>query len=110
MYGLEILGFKEIASEIFSKWSEIPLCKHSKPVSEYQYAYPDNLLEKIAKLIHDGLKGDNFFIANDDQLDKTESSSIIKILNDAWSIFWERPDDFRDWELERIGYLRKKFL
>jgi hypothetical protein len=110
LFGLEVLGFKKISSAIMSKWRELPLCNYSKPVHEYQYAYPDDLIQKIVRLIYDGLKKDKFIIAECGCLEQTKAGSIIKMLNEAWPIFWERPEDFREWEERNINLLKQEFL
>ena len=91
------------------KWRELPLNKYSKPVPEYQYAYPNDLMQKIAKLVFDGLKKDKFFVAERGHIERAPEGSIMKMLNEAWSIFWERPDDFREWEEQNINLLKQEF-
>jgi hypothetical protein len=108
-FGLELLGFKEISSSMMSKWYEIPLCKYSQPVPEYQYAYPDDLMQKIARLVYDGVKRDKFFVAEYGRMEQARDGSVMKILNEAWSIFWERPEDFRWWEEHNINQLKEEF-
>lgn len=109
LFGLGHLGFKEMSSTIMSKWHELPLNEYSQPVPEYQYAYPDDLMQKISRLIFEGLKGDKFFVAERGHLEQARDGSVMKMLNEAWSIFWERPEDFREWEEQNINLLKQEF-
>ncbi len=105
LYGLKILGFDEQADKISSRWAEVTRFWSSKP-PEYQYAYPDKLLKDIAQMTLNGLKESGISIAVSDAL-SANASGIRVLLNRAWKEFWDsKPDDFRNWEKERIGELR----
>lgn len=109
-FGLEIMGFKDVASSIMSKWSDLPLCKYSQPVTEYQYAYPDDLMKKVAELTYQGIKQSGFAIAKPERLRSSDEGTVTKMLNDAWRVFWEKPEKFRDWEKRNIDRLRDTLL
>jgi len=52
------------------------------------------------------LKDGKFSIISPKKLEKQNSDSIVKILNEAWNLFWSNPDTFRDWEEEKIKKLK----
>jgi len=106
LIGLNRLGFKKEASSILSKWNNMPLVLNAEPVVEYQYAYPEDLMKEVAELFLEGLKDGNFSIISPNNLKERNSNSIIKILNDAWNLFWKNPDIFRYWEEKTIQKLK----
>lgn len=53
---LRKIGLGNKASAILSKWNEIPLVANTQPVTEYQYAYPDDLMNELADLFLNSLK------------------------------------------------------
>lgn len=108
--GLNKLGFKEETSVLLSKWSEMPFIANIEPVVEYQYAYPTNLMEKIANLFLKGLRETGFQVLSPNKLENLKQHSIVKLLNQAWKIFWENPTIFRKWEEEEIKKLKSILL
>jgi hypothetical protein len=107
---LNKLGFIEAASDISAKWRTIPLVAHTEPINEYQYAYPDNLMEEISELFLTGLKESGFTLASPKKLETKEPGSIIQLLNEAWDLFWSDPDLFMDWERRTIQQLKAELL
>lgn len=104
--GLNLLGFEDEATEILSKWNAVPFITATQPVPEYQYAYPKELLEEVAYLLLEGLKESGFLIISPEKLKKLDQNSIVKLLNDAWTLFWKKGDEFRVWEEENIKKLK----
>jgi len=104
--GLNRLGFEDEATAILSKWNAMPFITATQPAPEYQYAYPNDLLKDVAFLFLEGLKESNFSIVSPEKLEKLDQNSIVKLLNDAWVLFWEKTNTFRDWEEERIQKLK----
>lgn len=107
--GLELLEFKECSEKIMKEWKNMPLSVVAKPIPEYQYAYPDDLMNELAKLFLKGLADSNFVIIQPERLQKLGNDSIVKLLNDAWTMFWQNPDNYRSWEEGKIQDIKKSF-
>jgi hypothetical protein len=103
---LRNLGLDSEAQRIGSKWSEV-IKSVGKPPVEYQYAYPETLLEEISRLILDSLRQSGFVIFSNELLVDRNKIDIRVILNEAWKVFWEsKPEDFRGWEEKQVAVLR----
>ncbi|RLI97243.1 MAG: hypothetical protein DRO96_01065 [Candidatus Aenigmatarchaeota archaeon] len=105
--GLELLGYTSEAQVIHQKWNQMPFTENVKPITEYQYAYPQTLMKDVAEQILQGLQQDNFSITTPARLASFNNDSIIKTLNDAWTTFWQNPAEFRDWEKQKILYFKE---
>ena len=106
LIGLNKLGFDDEATSILTKWNSMPLVLNTEPIVEYQYAYLEDLMKEVAELFLAGLKDGNFSIISSKKLEKQNPDSIIKILNEAWALFWNNPEEFRDWEEKCIEKLK----
>jgi hypothetical protein len=107
IYGLELLGFKNEAVEMSAKWNAMPYVASVQPPVEYQYAYPKKMMEEIASIFVEGLKGNHFHVTTPGNLKKLDDKSIRKLLNEAWDKFWENPHEFRTWETSIISILKE---
>lgn len=96
--GLKTLGYEDIGNEILNKWKKIPAVYNHRPVNEYQYAYPREIIDKIASSILLCIKKCNFNIMNANSCFSDEDQSISTILNIAWKKFWKEPNEYRVWE------------
>lgn len=103
---LNNLGFKKEAISLLSKWNNMPFAFNIQPVVEYQYAYPENLIKEIANIFLEGLKESSFSVVTPESLNQLDQSNIIKLLNEAWKLFWSNPDTFRHIEEESIKKLK----
>jgi len=106
LVGLGKLGFDSETSLILSKWKSMLLSLNAVPIVEYQYAYPESLMIEVAELFLTGLRQGNLSIISPKGLGEKSPESIIKILNEAWTLFWDNPEGFRDWEEKRIKKLK----
>jgi hypothetical protein len=106
--GLRKLGFENEASNLLLKWNNLPFIANMEPETEYQYAYPTDLMEKVSNLFLEGLRRSNFSIVSPEKLENLDQSSIIKLLNEAWKVFWNNPLTFRDWEEKTIERLKNE--
>jgi len=52
------------------------------------------------------LKKSDFSITTPERLEHFEKDSIIKILNEAWTVFWDDFESFRGWEEKTIEELK----
>jgi hypothetical protein len=105
--GLTKIGLGEMVPLILSRWNEMPLIANTKPVIEYQYAYPDDLMNQIADIFLTGLKDTGFALATQKGLEE-ENSTIISLLNKAWTLFWENPEAFTEWETQTVKGLKNR--
>jgi hypothetical protein len=106
LIGLKKLGFNKEADEIRSQWEKMPFIANIEPVNEYQYAYPEKLMNDVADILLRGLRASNFLIVSPAMIAGLKPNSIVKLLNDAWKEFWINPLLFREWEQDCIKKLR----
>lgn len=105
LMGLTRMGFENEATKISAEWAKATEFWGSRP-AEYQYAYPDSLLETISQFILNGLRQSGISICTADIL-QAAPSGVRNLLNEAWKAFWKKkPEDFRGWEKERLEELK----
>lgn len=104
--GLEEISFSNEAKEILSVWKRMPFATSSRPIHEYQYAYPNLLMKKIAKLILKGIERSEISTLTPERLDGLDTKSIRKMLNEAWNRFWLDSRAFREWETETLDSIK----
>jgi len=105
--GMGLVGFEDEAKTIWSKWKNMPLTTGTQPVVEYQYVYPEELMTEVASAILQGIKESGFAIVLPKRLNELNEKSVIKLLNEAWDLFWKEPNGFRSWEEKKILYLKE---
>jgi len=110
MIGLSKIGFGAKVTSVLSRWNELPLVANRQPVTEYQYAYPDDLMNEIAELFLIGLRESGFALVSPEKLEKKEPDSIVHLLNEAWELFWSNPEAFTDWEGQTVQRLKTEIL
>jgi hypothetical protein len=104
--GLECMGFITDANEIKKKWLEIKKF-WGPPEVEYQHAFPQELLDEMARLTLEGIKASGISVASERELNTAKGNEFRIMLNEAWKVFWTiKPDDFRDWEEKAMKRLR----
>lgn len=108
-FGMELIGFKEEAALIISKWGTMPIALAAKPIPEYQYAYPDALMKEIASLFLKGMRESGFSIADKKKISESAVNDVVRLLNEAWDLFWKDPVNFRKWEEAKIQSLKASF-
>ncbi|MFW6122101.1 MAG: hypothetical protein ACOC80_14565 [Petrotogales bacterium] len=106
LIALKLLGFEDISQDIKTKWDKLPVVSNINPNKFYHFAYPNELMEDIVKILLKGVTDSNFSIIDPKKLSELEDDSIISILNQSWEKFWNEPDTYRDWEREVIGKLQ----
>ncbi len=106
LYTLKKIGFNEEKTTISENWNKMPLSIDVKPENEYKYAYPKDLMYKIAKIFLDGLDRSNFLKITDKSLDNMTKGKVVRILNDAWKSFLKDPEKYGEWEDEIIKELK----
>lgn len=74
---------------------------------EYQYAFPQELLDEMAKLTLEGLRASDVSIVSEKELNLSKDNEFRIMLNEAWKVFWAiKPDEFRYWEEKAMKTLR----
>lgn len=106
LIGLRKLGFDEDADRILLEWQKMPFIANVYPVNEYQYAYPEQLMNDVAGILLKSLRESNFAIVSPAMLKGLRANSVVRLLNDAWREFWDDPMAYRDWERDSIKELR----
>jgi hypothetical protein len=106
LIGLKKLGFNKEASLVLSKWNSLPPVLNREPVVEYQYAYPEDIIKELVDIFLTSLKESEFAIVSPTDLKEQNSNTVIGELNGAWISFWDKPDEFRDWEEKSIEKLK----
>ena len=108
--GLRKLKFDSEAKSILSKWKITPLVSRTKPIAEYHYAYPEDLMEEVGDLLLRGLRDAGFSVVSPEKLGKDNQEDIIDSLNEAWERFWGNPEMFRNWEEKTIRKFKSKLV
>jgi hypothetical protein len=106
--GLKKIGFNNEAKNILSIWNSMPFVTSSKPIHEYQYAYPTSLMEELAELVLKGINKSGILTINPEQLERLEDTSIRKTLNEAWKKFWTQSN-YREWEKTTLKTLNQTY-
>lgn len=102
---LRRIGFDKEAEEIEKRWKQVMSPWGAAPI-EYQYAFPDEILEKISELWLSGLTNSGIVIASPAAVNG-QTGEVRPLLNTAWQKFWESsPTDFRKWETDSLKQLR----
>jgi hypothetical protein len=104
---LRKVGLGNKASAILSRWDEMPLVANTQPVTEYQYAYPDDLMNEVADLFLNGLRAAGFALISEKDIEN-DNDSIVSVLNRAWTLFWEDPEAFIGWETVTVQKLKSQ--
>jgi hypothetical protein len=108
LHGLRLTGFGREADEILTRWREMTTGL-DQPDAYYSHAYPDSLLEEIARTFLAALKAAGIVIASPEMLrDPDESETVRVLLNKAWAVFWSPESDYRNWEVLQIEKLKRR--
>lgn len=105
LMALEALGFDSQRYEIDEKWRTV-MGQRGSPVVEYQYAYPDSLLQYIVNVILAGMRQCGFSIVSEEIINNGKSDDIRNTLNGSWKTYWTSPSDFRRWEINTLNELK----
>jgi hypothetical protein len=106
--GLKLINFNDQSDRISATWSGLPSVKATRPVAEYQYAYPDALLDTICSTFLNGIEECGFVLATPERVRSLSDDSIVKLLTQAWEQFWCNPNGFREWEEMAINRMKSR--
>ncbi len=100
LIALELIGFKDDADLIRSKWEEFKkiIAAVKSDESEFAIAVPEVLLKSAAEHCLIGTKD----IGSDIPTAAT-THKVYTLLNEAWKQFWSNPEDFYNWEHKAYG-------
>jgi|HubBroStandDraft_4_1064222.scaffolds.fasta_scaffold17987_3 hypothetical protein len=94
------MGFGVEASTIGIRWNSFLSYVALNPEPEYHRCFPEELLQQIVEHALKGIEATNLRIAK-----KETSDPVHKLLNEAWSNFWDDPDNFVEWEKHAVTRL-----
>jgi hypothetical protein len=97
---LKRIGCLDAAAEIQARWDELVALSNETAPHRYDLAYPATLLSELAKFFDSechalGLR----------RYASSGSALVSTAVNDAWREFRERPDQFGDFEQQRLAAL-----
>ena len=98
---LTALGFDAEAQRIEGTWQDYVGTMDYFPAPEYRQCYPENLLSGIVAAAQEGIRGSGVVVARPDTL-----VPGVALLNEAWRVFWQTPEDYQVWEAEKLKALR----
>lgn len=99
-YMLTKMGHQQEEKQIVDSWNKF-LSTTSNPVqSNYDYIFPQSIIEELANSVYDGCKAIDLRVYND-QIAKY-TTPVSKMLNEAWEVILSMPQDFKDWEMKKI--------
>jgi hypothetical protein len=97
---LEKMGHQAEVHQLKHNWSQFLTVTNNPVPQNYAYIFPDAILAKLAENVFDGCKSIALKVYNDQIRDFT--NPITKILNDAWVFMLNDPENYAQWEKERI--------
>jgi hypothetical protein len=105
LQGLEAVGFKTEASQIEAKWKQLLSVSKNAPDEDYRWCYPDSLLSEMVPAVLRATEQIKCKIIR-----SGETQGSVKLLNDAWNVFWTNPKTFVEWERGEIARLQDTYM
>jgi len=103
---LDRLRLETDARQIEQRWNDyVALTGHHTP-PDYEFCYPMALLENLAQSVVRGCAGLRLK-AFTKQTPTSGNINIPILLNDAWKEFLAQPDEYPQWEENRLAELRR---
>jgi len=102
---LRHLGFGSEAALIGERWQGLLDILDERPGSHYEDCYPEVLLQPLVEQVLTVFQamGCRAYQPNQD-------SSLLELLNTAWTAFWNDPNSYVAWEKEQITQLTQHYL
>jgi len=101
LHGLRLIDFQNEAALIEQRWTEIVRVSGAIEEPEYQRCFPDHLLEKFAQKAYEAAIESKCRVVAPDA-----NQPIFLMLNEAWSVFWNQPNQYISWERKTVQELR----
>lgn len=92
-------GFSSEADKVESLWNQYLEITQQTSTGNYQDYHPQSVFTAIMEDVEAEIIRNGFFGIKDD-------CCTIKMLNEAWEIFNQSPQKYRDWELKTIEGLK----
>ena len=99
---LSRVGFSQDATAIQSRWQQLLNTIRAGETAEYRRCFPETLLETIVDKAHQGIQALGCQLAQPGM-----QEPIRKLLNDAWTEFWQAPSGYVAWEKTEADKLGK---
>lgn len=105
---LKILKFQGLNSEVRileNKWSSYTKILRDLPPPEYEFCYPDTLLQSLATNVVTGCS----HLGLVSYIEQSKSKNHINfplLLNNAWKLFLGNPHEYIKWEVEQVKRVR----
>jgi len=91
--GLLLVGEKQVAAEIESRWSSLLAVAGQNEPPDFQRYYPDKILRQAVEAAHGG-----YTKMGCRPWPQPTEDNVRTTLNDAWRRFWNSPQGFVAWE------------
>jgi len=101
LYGLRLIDFGDAADEMERRWNTLLQISGAVAEPEYQYCFPEHILETFAQKAYEATLELKCQIATPET-----DHPIYSMLNDAWNVFWDNPRQYIDWERQAVAQLR----
>lgn len=102
LYGLDLLGYPKESAQIQMRWTEYKTTMQFVKQGEYALAVPDGILQQMVISAFAAVKALPCKLAY-----PAEQGSVAKVLNNAWTVFWQNPGGFPDWEQEIVNTFKE---
>ena len=99
---LSRVGFSQDAMAIQTRWQQLLNTIRAGETAEYRRCFPETLLETIVDKAHQGIQALGCQLAQPGM-----QEPIRKLLNDAWTEFWQTPSGYVAWEKGEADKLGK---
>lgn len=98
---LRKMGHTTEVEKIEASWKQFLSATRNPKPSNYNYIFPQHIIEALADFVYDGCKLIDLTIYSE-QVTR-HVNPVSKMLNDAWELIFNSPDGYGNWEKERIG-------
>ena len=101
---LRLIGLNQDADKIENFWGKYVKTSSYNITAEYYRCFPEFLVVDIVEKAKSAVDAINCSLI----IDRTEEN-IRTILNKAWEVFWDQPNQYVSWERDQIRLLEKKY-
>jgi hypothetical protein len=102
LIALNLIGFKKDAAAVQVEWDALAKSTGTAQTPLYRKACPQHLLRQAADRALEGTTMIGCRIVQENSSDK-----VHDLLNSAWQKFWTSPNDYAQWERDRIANLKQ---
>ncbi len=102
---LKLQGLNNEVRILENKWSNYKKILRDSPSPEYEFCYPDILLQSLATNVVNGCS--HLGLASYTKQSKSKNNiNLPLLLNDAWKLFLDNPHEYIKWEVEQVKRVR----